>query len=90
MGWAGVGRGGQNWLLAPLLPLLPLLPGIVQITSTAMTPRTRSLGRHLIPRQKLWLNLDGAFLMGPRYLRFLEAGEEEGTLRHAARAVAGG
>jgi molybdate transport system regulatory protein len=52
-----------------------------------MTPRTPTLGHHLVPRQKVWLNLDGAFLMGPRYLRFLEAVEQAGTLRQAARAV---
>jgi molybdate transport system regulatory protein len=52
-----------------------------------MAPARRTLGRHLIPRQKVWLNLDGAFLMGPRYLRFLEAVEQTGTLRQAARVV---
>ena len=53
-----------------------------------MTHRSRRLlGRHLIPRQKVWLNLDGAFLMGPRYLRFLEAVHQTGTLRQAAKAV---
>ena len=52
-----------------------------------MTPVTRSLGRRLAPRQKVWLNLDGAFLMGPRYLRFLEAVQHTGTLRQAARVV---
>src|SRR5216117_4240446 len=49
--------------------------------------RSPSLRRHLAPRQKLWLNWDGVFLMGPRYLRFLEAVEDTGTIRAAGRAV---
>ena len=35
----------------------------------------------------MWLNWDGAFLMGPRYLRFLEAVERTGTIREAGREV---
>src|SRR5256712_5677464 len=49
--------------------------------------RAPSLRRHLAPRQKLWLNWDGAFLMGPRYLRFLEAVDRTGTIRAAGQAV---
>jgi molybdate transport system regulatory protein len=49
--------------------------------------RKPSLRAHLMPRQKLWLNWDGAFLMGPRYLRFLEAVERSGTIRAAGQAV---
>src|SRR5207244_2800291 len=45
------------------------------------------LRAHLQPRHKLWLNWNGAFLMGPRYLRFLEAVEDTGTIRAAGRAV---
>ncbi len=57
------------------------------------SPRPRRLGRspalraHLKPHHKLWLNWDGAFLMGPRYLRFLEAVERAGTIRAAGREV---
>ena len=47
----------------------------------------KSLRAHLEPRHKLWLNWNGAFLMGPRYLRFLEAVDETGTIRAAGRAV---
>jgi molybdate transport repressor ModE-like protein len=52
-------------------------------------PASRSpvLRAHLQPRHKLWLNWNGAFLMGPRYLRFLEAVEDTGTIRAAGRAV---
>jgi molybdate transport system regulatory protein len=46
-----------------------------------------ALGRHLAPRQKVWLNWDGVFLMGPNYLRFLAAVEENGTIREGGRAV---
>ena len=46
-----------------------------------------SLRAHLRPRQKLWLNWDGVFLMGPRYLRFLDAIERTGTIRAAGRVV---
>ena len=46
-----------------------------------------SLRSHLEPRHKLWLNWNGAFLMGPRYLRFLEAVDHLGTIRAAGRAV---
>ncbi len=49
--------------------------------------RPRSLRAHLKPRHKLWLNWDGAFLMGPRYLRFLEAVDRRGTIRAAGREV---
>ncbi|MEO7138412.1 MAG: LysR family transcriptional regulator [Gemmatimonadales bacterium] len=46
-----------------------------------------ALGRHLAPRQKLWLNWDGVFLMGPNYLRFLAAVDKTGTIREGGRAV---
>jgi molybdate transport system regulatory protein len=50
-------------------------------------PRPAALGAHLKPHHKLWLNWDGAFLMGPRYLRFLEAVDRAGTIRAAGREV---
>src|SRR5438046_4194456 len=50
-------------------------------------PRATSLGAHLKPHHKLWLNWDGAFLMGPRYLRFLDAVDRTGTIRAAGREV---
>jgi molybdate transport system regulatory protein len=50
-------------------------------------PRRAALGAHLKPHHKLWLNWDGAFLMGPRYLRFLEAVDRAGTIRAAGREV---
>ena len=46
-----------------------------------------SLKAHLIPRQKIWLNWDGVFLMGPNYLRFLAAVEDSGTIRKAGTVV---
>ena len=49
--------------------------------------RRASLRAHLKPRHKLWLNWDGAFLMGPRYLRFLDAVERSGTIRAAGQEV---
>jgi len=49
--------------------------------------RRAPLGRHLAPRQKLWLNWDGVFLMGPRYLRFLDAVDRTGTIRAAGQVV---
>lgn len=54
-----------------------------------MTSRVRRLAlrAHLKPRHKLWLNWNGAFLMGPRYLRFLDAVERIGTIRAAGQAV---
>lgn len=51
------------------------------------TPKPVALRRHLAPRQKVWLNWDGVFLMGPNYLRFLAAVEETGTIREGGRAV---
>src|SRR5437870_11061237 len=48
-------------------------------------PPVRTLRVHLKPHHKLWLNWDGAFLMGPRYLRFLEAVDRTGTIRAAGR-----
>lgn len=50
-------------------------------------PKPAALRRHLAPRQKLWLNWDGVFLMGPNYLRFLAAVDETGTIRDGGRAV---
>src|SRR3989442_13948105 len=47
--------------------------------------RTPSLRKHLVPHQKLWLNWDGVFLMGPRYLRFLAAVDQTGTIRAAGQ-----
>ncbi len=46
-----------------------------------------ALRRHLAPRQKLWLNWDGVFLMGPNYLRFLAAVDKTGTIREGGQAV---
>src|SRR2546428_2322654 len=51
------------------------------------SPRRPALRAHLKPHHKLWLNWDGAFLMGPRYLRFLEAVDRTGTIRAAGQAV---
>jgi len=50
-------------------------------------PKPAVLRRHLAPRQKLWLNWDGVFLMGPNYLRFLAAVDKTGTIREGGRAV---
>ncbi len=50
-------------------------------------PRRPTLRAHLKPHHKLWLNWDGAFLMGPRYLRFLEAVDRTGTIRAAGQEV---
>ena len=41
----------------------------------------------LAPRHKVWLTLDGSFLMGPNYLRFLRAVDETGTIREAGKVV---
>jgi molybdate transport system regulatory protein len=49
--------------------------------------RRSSFRVHLKPHHKLWLNWDGAFLMGPRYLRFLDAVHRTGTIRAAGREV---
>src|SRR3989442_4647233 len=51
------------------------------------SPRRPALRAHLKPHHKLWLNWDGAFLMGPRYLRFLDAVDRTGTIRAAGQAV---
>lgn len=41
----------------------------------------------LAPRHKVWLTLGGSFLMGPNYLRFLQAVDETGTIRQAGKVV---
>src|SRR2546430_16924687 len=61
-------------------------------TGRASPPRVRSprrpaLRAHLKPHHKLWLNWDGAFLMGPRYLSFLDAVDRTGTIRAAGQEV---
>jgi molybdate transport system regulatory protein len=43
--------------------------------------------QHLTPHHKLWFNWKGVFLMGPRYMRFLDAVERTGTIRAAGRVV---
>ena len=54
-----------------------------------MTPKTarRDSMPDLGPRLKVWLTLDGSFLMGPNYLRFLRAVDETGTISQAGKAV---
>src|SRR3989475_6312644 len=49
--------------------------------------RRPSLRTHLKPHHKLWLNWDGAFLMGPRYLRSLDAVARTGTIGAAGLEV---
>lgn len=49
--------------------------------------RVASLGSQLQPRHKLWLTWNGAFLMGPRYMRFLEAVDRTGTIRAAGQEI---
>jgi molybdate transport system regulatory protein len=53
------------------------------------SPRTSSVGlaAHLAPKHKVWLTWDGAFLMGPNYLRFLAGVDESGTIRGGGKAV---
>ena len=51
------------------------------------SPRRPALRAHLKPHHKLWLNWDGAFLMGPRYLSFLDAVDRTGTIRAAGHEV---
>ena len=58
-----------------------------RVSAAAAAPRPGSLSAHLKPRQKLWLNWDGVFLMGPRYLVFLDAVARTGTIRAAGRVV---
>ena len=41
----------------------------------------------LAPRHKVWVLCDGAFLMGPNYLRFLRAVDETGAIREGGKAV---
>jgi len=50
-------------------------------------PKSAALRQHLAPKQKVWLNWDGVFLMGPNYLRFLAAVEKSGTIRGGGQAV---
>src|SRR5256886_8885090 len=49
--------------------------------------RRPSLRAHLKPHHKLWLDWDGGFLMGPRYLHFLGAVDRGGAIRAAGRGV---
>ncbi|HWC72536.1 MAG TPA: LysR family transcriptional regulator [Gemmatimonadales bacterium] len=42
---------------------------------------------HLAPHLKIWLNWDDAFLMGPRYVRFLDGVARTGTIRAAGKLV---
>jgi molybdate transport system regulatory protein len=49
--------------------------------------RHPSLRAYLKPHQKLWLTWNGRFLMGPRYLRFLDAVDRTGTIRAAGQEI---
>jgi molybdate transport system regulatory protein len=66
---------------------IPMRRPASRLLSPSSSPRRGSLARHLKPRQKLWLNWDGVFLMGPRYLVFLDAVARTGTIRAAGRVV---
>jgi molybdate transport system regulatory protein len=48
--------------------------------------RSRALAA-LAPRHKLWFTLNGSFLMGPNYFRFLQAVDHTGTIRQAGKIV---
>jgi molybdate transport system regulatory protein len=50
-------------------------------------PTRDPLSSHLVPRVKVWFSFKLGFLMGPNYLRFLEAVEKTGTIRGAAEAA---
>src|SRR2546427_2191843 len=73
----------SGWLLGHTGASFPRT--IERIPTRMPSARRPSLRAHLKPRHKLWLNWDGAFLMGPRYLRFLEAVDRTGTIRAAGR-----
>jgi molybdate transport system regulatory protein len=49
--------------------------------------RSTGLRPRLAPHHKIWLDWDGVFLMGPRYLRFLDGVARTGTIRAAGRLV---
>ncbi len=66
---------------------IPMRRPAARLPSPASSRRQASLSRHLKPRQKLWLNWDGLFLMGPRYLVFLDAVARTGTIRAAGQVV---
>src|SRR5256885_3826614 len=75
----------SNWLMDKAAASFPRT---IYLLSPAKAPSRRgSLRVHLKPHHKLWLNWDGAFLMGPRYLRFLDAVDRTGTIRAAGREV---
>jgi molybdate transport system regulatory protein len=72
------------------LPAVRRLPGTSRskrAKSAAAIPAGNALRPHLAPKQKLWLNWDGVFLMGPNYLRFLSAVDKTGTIRGGGQAV---
>jgi molybdate transport system regulatory protein len=46
-----------------------------------------ALPRGLTGRIKGWLDLDGRFLMGPRYIQLLEGIERTGTIRAGCKAT---
>ena len=50
-------------------------------------PRHDPVTTNLAPRIKVWFAWKGGFLMGPNYLRFLEAVERTGTIRGAGKAA---
>ncbi len=52
-----------------------------------VSSRRPSLRAHLKPQHKLWLNWDGAFLMGPRFPPFLEPVDRPGPIRAAGLEV---
>src|SRR2546428_1404781 len=75
----------RSWLMGIAGASFPR--SIYLVPPRMASTRRPSLRAHLKPHHKLWLDWDGAFLMGPRYLHFLDAVDRVGTIRAAGREV---
>jgi molybdate transport system regulatory protein len=76
---------------SPAIPTLPAGAGARARNDTNARHDDRAhpldLAGHVHPNLKGWLSWDGAFLVGPRYIRLLEGVERTGTLRGACDAT---
>jgi molybdate transport system regulatory protein len=77
--------------LPPVLRFVEAAGGVLRVFQGSPMPRTRSRksgsSSTLVPRVKVWLELDGSYAFGLGICEILLAVEETGSIKHAAGAL---